>query len=343
MEKIILMKKILFLLMLSCVLSAQKTQTIPLKQSIKDKKKTAKSLTVLDLRADKTIGAITHNKELYDIKFENDSIAHLVEKWFLEDNKTLGYKDIVLVIKKLKAYDEITGKTRTAKINLEFASFLKKNDKYYFVERTQKILSSSLHPNSEIHKLTAYKIGVAMSKIITDSYEHVEEKLPLEFSDLNNYEEVFKKQNVAIQAPTLVDGIYETYETFSKQVPNAELKLKKNKKGEVTSFRDDEDYKVSSSKIYAYVEDGIPYKVTAVGFMEMMRDGRGFYIISSKEELFPKNNNSAIIVGAAFGGIGGAVAGIIINSAMAKKRKAEGENLYNVYLDTFTGDFVFDK
>ena len=337
------MKKIIFFLLLSSLLMAQKTQIIPLKQSIKDKKKTTKSLTVLDFREDKTIGAITHNKELYDIKFANDSIATLIENWFLDDNKTLGYKDNILVIKNLKAYDEVSGKTRTAKINLEFASFVKKNDKYYFVQRSKKILSSSLHPNSEIHRLTAYKIGVAFSEFITDSYEHADENLPLELSDLNNYEEVFKKQNLAIQALTLVDGVYETFESFSDQTPKKEYHIKKNKKGEVTSFQDGEDYRVSKSKIFGYVEDGIPFKVTPVGFMEMMRDERGFYIISSKEELFPPNNNSAIIVGVAFGAIGGAVAGIIINSEMAKKRQAEGEKLYNVYLDNFTGDFVFDK
>ncbi|MBQ0152089.1 MAG: hypothetical protein KBS61_04275 [Chryseobacterium sp.] len=337
------MKKILFFLMLSCVLSAQKTQTIPLKQSIKDRKKTTKSITVLDLREDKTIGAITHNNELYDIKFENDSISPLVEKWFLEDNKTLGNKDLVFVIKKLKAYDEVTGKTRTAKINVEFASFVKRNNKYYFVQRSQKTLSTSFNPESEIQRVTAHKIGLTMSQFITDSYQHAEERLPLDFADLNNYEEVFKKQNVAIQATTLADGVYENYEAFAKQTPNADLRIIKNKKGEVTSFRDSQDYRIFNTKVYAYVVEGIPFKVTQAGFMEIMRDDRGFYIISSREELFPQNNNSAIMVGAAFGGIGGAVAGIIINSAMAKKRKAEGNKFYNIYLDTFTGDFVFDK
>ena len=72
-----MMKQILLFFLFSGMVFAQKTQFIQLTQSIKDKNKIAKSLTLIDRRDDKTIGTVSHRKEPYELKFEEENLEIL--------------------------------------------------------------------------------------------------------------------------------------------------------------------------------------------------------------------------------------------------------------------------
>jgi len=99
------MKHILLFFLFSGSLFAQKTQSIQLRQSIKDKNKLANSLTLIDRREDKTIGIVSHRKEPYEVKFEKEDLEKLFSDWFLEDNTVQGNIQYFLVLENLKVYD----------------------------------------------------------------------------------------------------------------------------------------------------------------------------------------------------------------------------------------------
>ncbi|SDI68271.1 glycine zipper domain-containing protein [Chryseobacterium jejuense] len=338
------MKKVFFFLMMAVSLSAQKTEVVELKQSIKDRKGKTKSITVIDNRLDKEIGNIPYRKESFTLKFANDDLKNYIENWFLSDNKTKGDNDIVLMLEDLKAYNlDPEEKTSKTKIKFKFSSFIKRNNKYYFLNRIQNVITSE----SNFPKFIASQISHVVAGMIKESYLSVPLGAAMSEEDLTNYEKYITENSPVFGRMELNDGVYKDFRSFYEQKPEPNYVTDKNKKGRVTNIKDTKatlnEEIIGNEQVFGYIENGKAYRSTPAGYLEMIKDDKGFYVIATKAELFPTNNGTGAMVGAIAGGFIGAMIGAAIDSESNRRGKnVDTSGMPNVYLDSLTGNYIFD-
>lgn len=338
------MKKVFFFLMIAVSLSAQKTEVVELKQSIKDRKGNTKAITVIDNRADKEIGNIPFCKETFTLKFANDDLKSYIEDWFSKDNKAKGNNDIVLMLEDLKAYNENPEeKTSMTKIKFKFSSFIKRNDKYYFLNRTQNVITS----DSNFPKYIASQISNVVTGIIKESYVSVPLRSAMSEEDLANYEKYVTGNSPLFGGTELKDGVYKDFRSFYEQKPEPNYVTDKNKKGRVTHIKDiNADVNneiIGNEEVFGYIENGKAYRSTPAGYLEMIRDEKGFYVVATKAELFPANNGNGEMIGAMAGGMIGALIGAAIDSGSNRRGKnVDTSDIPNVYMDSLTGKYIFE-
>lgn len=338
------MKKVFFFLMIAVSLSAQKTEVVELKQSIKDRKGNTKAITVIDNRADKEIGNIPFRKETFTLKFANDDLKSYIEDWFSKDNKAKGNNDIVLMLEDLKAYNENPEeKTSMTKIKFKFSSFIKRNDKYYFLNRTQNVITS----DSNFPKYIASQISNVVTGIIKESYVSVPLRSAMSEEDLANYEKYVTGNSPLFGGTELKDGVYKDFRSFYEQKPEPNYVTDKNKKGRVTHIKDiNADVNneiIGNEEVFGYIENGKAYRSTPAGYLEMIRDEKGFYVVATKAELFPANNGNGEMIGAMAGGMIGALIGAAIDSGSNRRGKnVDTSDIPNVYMDSLTGKYIFE-
>ncbi|UCA58394.1 hypothetical protein KB553_15240 [Chryseobacterium rhizoplanae] len=338
------MKKVFFFLMIAVSLSAQKTEVVELKQNIKDRKGNTKAITVIDNRADKEIGNIPFRKETFTLKFANDDLKSYIEDWFSKDNKAKGNNDIVLMLEDLKAYNENPEeKTSMTKIKFKFSSFIKRNDKYYFLNRTQNVITS----DSNFPKYIASQISNVVTGIIKESYVSVPLRSAMSEEDLTNYEKYITGNSPLFGGTELKDGVYKDFRSFYEQKPEPNYVTDKNKKGRVTHIKDiNADVNneiIGNEEVFGYIENGKAYRSTPAGYLEMIRDEKGFYVVATKAELFPANNGNGEMIGAMAGGMIGALIGAAIDSGSNRRGKnVDTSDIPNVYMDSLTGKYIFE-
>lgn len=330
------MKNFLLFLFLSNFLVAQNTKVIELSQNIKDRKDQIKSLTLMDLRTDRDIGTITYHKKPVTLIFEADQAKSAFENWFLSDNKRpVGNKEIFLLLENLKIQNTSDG---IPIVTLKISSFLKVKDHFYFINRydnAQSFLQSSTP------KTISDQISRTISDFIKDSYRNLPIGISIPETEISNYDHYLTKILPVFNTNPLKEGVYDDFKNFSAQKPIADYHVVKNKKQEIVRIENDENLKITNNDLYAFVDNGIAYKVTPVGFLEIFKDEKGLYLVTNKEELMPKTKGSLILGAAIIGGIAGATIGILIDSQSRKNRSDNG--FYNVYLDSLTGDYRFEK
>lgn len=330
-----MMIKTFFLLLFSVVISAQKIQLIQLTQNIKDKSKSAKSLTIIDDREDPKIGSVSHQNVPFEIQFKDNQMENAVQEWFLSDNKKLGNTDFILRIETLKAYDEPTEKSTLGRLDVKLSSFVKKGDKYYFVSRLSD--NFSFQPKYDVHipKLTANKLSFVLSKIINETYSNPTIDVALNENELKNYEEILLKHIKSLNSETLSEGVYPDFISFLKQEPSKEYAVNKNKKGTAIGFINAKNWPVVE-RLFGYVENGTAFRLTPVGFLEMKKDEKGFFVISSKNALSTQVSEG-MIAGSLIGGVvGGGVAGAI------DSKESRSSKMQKIYIDSLTGAYIFD-
>lgn len=340
------MKKIFFFLMMSISLSAQRADLVELKQNIKDKKGTTKSLIFIDNRPDKEIGNIIYNKETVDIKFANDDLKNHIENWFLDDNKTKGNNDIVILLEELKVKNiEQEGKNSIGKTQIKLSSFIKRNDKYYFLNRINNTFTSEPKFTPNVPKNITNNISGAISGLIKESYTSLPIGEAIPESDLTNYENYLNKNFQAYNTTELKEGVYKDFKSFYAQKPEFGYYTEKNKKGFVlrVKYRDEI---VPNENVFGYVEGGKAYKLTPVGYLEMTKDDKGFFVVATKGELYGANASAGngVMIGAMAGGLVGALIGAAIDSGSPARRpgNTDTSEMPNVYLDSLTGKYIFD-
>jgi hypothetical protein len=326
--------------MFSFSLSAQQVQFIKLNQNIKDKFSRTKSLTLIDNRADKNLGTVTHKGETVQMKFSEEDLKNYVETWFAGDNKTRGNNDITLLLEEIKIDDfKNTGLT---KVKIKISSFINRNGKYYFINRYNSSMdfNSKITPN--IPKTVSSTIETVFSSLINDSYAHIAFSTPILESEINNYETIVGKNIKFLNAPELTNGVYKDFRSLSLQKPEPGYYIEKNKKGKVTGVKNSENLLLSSEYVFAYIEDGKIFRLTPVGFLEMQKDDKGYFVFSSRLELFPPQNaNTGAMIGAMTGGLVGALIGAALDSGTG--RRDNSNNLSNIYIDQLTGEYTFEK
>lgn len=330
--------------MMAVSLSAQKTEVVELKQSIKDRKGTTKSIAVIDNRSEKEIGNIPFRKETYTLKFGTDDLKNYIEDWFSKDNKVKGNNDIVLMLEDVKAYNENPeDKTSMTKIKFKFSSFIKRNNKYYFLNRIQNVITS----DSNFPKYIASQISNAVTGMIKESYVSVPLGGAMSEEDLTNYENYITENSPLFGGAELKDGVYKDFRSFYEQKPEPNYVTDKNKKGRVTNIKDTNatlnEEVIDNEQVFGYIENGKAYRSTPAGYLEMIKDDRGFYVVATKAELFPVNNGTGAMIGAMTGGLLGAVIGAAIDSGSSRRGKnVDTSGMPNVYMDSLTGSYIFD-
>ncbi len=337
--KLVTMKKLIIFLFLSLSVSAtaQKAELIRLNQNIKDKFSRTKSLTVIDNRKDKNIGTVNYKGEPVDIKFSGSDLKNDIENRFAEDNKARGNNDIVLLLEDIKVSE--FKETGLAKAKVRISSFINRNGKYYFINRYNNTLDFNPKVTPNVPRTISIALSTILSTLINDSYSHIAFSTPIAESELDHYEAIVSRNIKYLNVPEFAPGVYTDFRSFYLQKPKEGYYIDKNKKGKVTGVKNAENLMVSGEEIFGYVEDGKTYRLTPVGFLEMQKDDKGYYVVSSRLELFPPQNNSGIMIGAMAGGMIGALIGAAIDSGSAK-RKPDTE-LSNVYIDPLTGEYSF--
>ncbi|WP_426476541.1 hypothetical protein ACP3T3_14520 [Chryseobacterium sp. CBSDS_008] len=332
--------KLLFFLF-PLFISAQKNQLVELRKNIKDKSHTAQSLTLLDRREDKFIGIISHRKDPYEVKFEKDDLEKLFSDWFIEYNKERGNNEYFLILEYLKVKDVPTERSVMGHLDMQAATFLKKNNQFYFLKKNRISKDYQQKDHAYITRAIAASISAELSNIIKDSYDTEELNIPISEVDMENYEKVISEQLPIYSLRAFTDGVYRDYKSFAEQKPDKELMVKKNKEGVIKGVKRSDDYDNLHKEVFAVVDNGIAYKKTPVNFIEIDKDNNGFFIVASEEELFPQNNTMTIAGAVSFGIVGGII-GAVIDGASSKARK-QNATYSRVGIDRLTGEYILPE
>lgn len=337
------MKKIFFFLLLSGLFFAQKTEVIDLSKSVKDSKNTYKSFTVLDQRPNKEIGSILFHKNQVNIVFENDP-GKDISDWFYKYNTVKGNEELVLLLENIVISEDIKEKYSIAKLELRASTFKKKNDGYHFVNRIDTTTTISSRNTPYLAQSLAKKITLSLADFLKDSYRKTTWEFGISEYDLANYHSILIDKLDILKADTLKDGVYKDSYSFFTHNPEPGYTIETNSKGIATKAVKNDD-KQPIRNFYAFVHNGVPFKIIPVGYVEIFRDEMGLFIEVKKEELFPEANTSMIMVG---GGIGGLIGSLVANVAIAaidanaaKKRKAIAGT--EVSLDPLTGNYILPE
>lgn len=336
------MKKKLLFLLFSSFLSAQKDQFIELKKSIKDKNHFAKSLTLLDRREDKNIGIVSHRKDPFEVKFEKDDLGKLFSDWFLEDNKVQGNIQYFLVLENLKVNDIPTERSVMGHLEIKMSTFLKRNDKYYFLKKRTISKDYPQKDHAYITRAIAAKISSELANIIKDSYTETGLNIPIFETDLGSYEKIIPEKLSVYSSETFTDGVYKDYKSFAEQKPDKEFAVKKNKDGVIRGVKRVDGYDNLGKDVFAIIDNGIAYKKTPVSIIEIEKDNDGIFIMASQEEIFPQYSSTPVIVGAGAAGIIGGLVAAVIDIAATKIRK-QNASYYRIGIDKLTGEYILPE
>lgn len=327
---------------------SQETEIIKLNKNIKDKRGLIKSLTVIDSRPDKSIGTIRDAKKSVALKFENENLKQCIENWFLQDNKQTGNTDIILIIEDIKAYLEKDSENEEpiSKLRLKMSSFLKRNDKYYFINRFDNIAVVPSQKASFVQEYFSGQISNMLTNFIKNSYTSTVSSSYITESELNNYEEQLTKDyKVLFNGDSLKDGVYMSLKKFISQEPEANFIVTKDRKGQVKRI-EYQGERIHEERTFCYIENGKAYRFIRGGYTEMKKDEKGYYIVASRKRLFPEEKIGAT-TGAMAGGLVGGLIGAALDSGndpglvlpFGFPTKTES----NVYMDPLTGGYIFTK
>ncbi|MEC3874149.1 hypothetical protein [Chryseobacterium salviniae] len=337
------MKKILFFLFFCTILSAQKTETIDLSKSIRDRSNSVKTFTVIDQRPNKEIGSVMYHKDQVNIAFENSADKDL-QDWFYKENKERGNKDFVLLLENIEIIEDKKEKSSIGKLKLTASTFIKKEDGYHFVYRKDTAATVSSRVTPYLAQSLSKKITLILADLIKNSYQKTPWEYGLPESELKDYAVVLKEKLNILKTDSLKDGIYKSYYSFFTHNPEPGFVIETNKKGVATrAVKGDE--KISIGNCYAFVYNGVPYKIIPVGYVEIFRDEEGLFIEVKKEELFPENSSNVVFIGGGVAGLIGSIVGTIavsaIDASAAKKRSAMAGT--EVSLDHLTGHYILPE
>ncbi|WP_074958638.1 hypothetical protein [Chryseobacterium formosense] len=337
------MKKIFFFLFATLFMNAQKTETIKLSQSVKSKKINYKNFTVIDQRENKEIGSVMYHKDQVNIAFENNAVKDF-QDWFYSDNPVKGNDELVLLIENIKVSEDKQEKFSIGKLEVRASTFLKKEDGYHLLYRKDTVATVSSRVTPYLAQSLAKKISLTFSELLKGSYNAKPWEITISQEELQNYETILKDTLEIYKADHLKEGVYKDYYSFFTHHPEHGFIIETNSKGIVTKAVNGEE-KMPIRNFYAFVYNGVPYKVIPVGYTEIFRDELGLFIEVKKEELFPESNSSFMMVG---GGIAGLIGSVVANVAIvaidakaAKKRKAMAGT--EVSLDPLTGHYILPE
>lgn len=339
------MKKALILLILPLLFFGQKKEIIKLNYPLKDFTRTTKSLKVIDLRKEKKLKDIVYRGKYYSFSFPTDDLSADIENWFEKNNKisSKSTNDIVLLIEDLNISNKARNNDIFCVLDMKFSTFLKQDQNYFFLKRYDNVISMNTKEVAGIPDLIVENTQKVLQKLMFETYKAVPHKTPIPEQDLFNYNQILKNNFPAFANTALKDGIYLDYESFFNQTPIENYELIK-KEGEVVKAMKGEEDWIPRRKIYIYVEKGKPYKNTAIGFLEMKKDDKGFFVEANEGILFPYEVKISVFY-YIVGGLPGAVVGAVVEGIKAdsKLKKAKNAEKNPIYIDFLNGEYSFVK
>lgn len=337
------MRKIILFFLFSVSLYAQKieTETINLSKSIKDSKNSIRTFTVIDQRPNKEIGNVMYHKNQVNIAFENDAATDIKE-WFYEDNKVRGKEDLVLLLENIEISEDKKEKYSIGKLAFKASTFIKKEDGYHFLYRMDTVATVSSRTTPYLAQSLAKKITIGLMDLLKSSYKSDSWSYAIPENELTNYASLIKNNLELYKGSGLKEGAYKNFYRFFTQSPESGYNLITNEKGYVTKAVKGEE-KIPLRQMYAYIFNGEAYKITPVGPIKIEKDEEGYFIFASRAELFPEYMGSGAMIGSMAGGLVGGLVGAVIDASIKKNRKANNPDLPKVYLNPFTGNYIFPE
>lgn len=337
------MKKILFFLLASLAMTAQKTETINLSKSIKDSKKNVQKFHHHRPESISGNWCGQFHKDQVKVAFENNAASD-IKDWFTKYNKFGSGEQLVLLLEKISITEEKKDKFQVGKLEFRASTFIKKEDGYHFLYIKDTVATVSSRETPYMAQSLAKKITLVSADLFKNSYQTKPWEFSLSEAELTNYEVLLKDKLDILKTDTLKDGVYRDSYSFFTHNPEPGFIIETDKKGVVTKAVNGER-KEPVRNFYAFVDNGVPFKIIPVGYVEIFRDDQGLFIEVKKEELFPESNSPFIMVG---GGIGGLIGSVVANVAIsaidasaAKKRRAMAGT--EVSLDPLTGNYIFPE
>lgn len=329
--------------MASISLNAQKKEIINLSKSIKDSEKTYRTFTVKDQRVSPEIGSVQFHKDQVSVVFEKDASTD-INDWFTKFNKSGAGEELVLVLEKINITEEKKDKHQIGKLDFRASTFIKKEDGYHFLHRKDTAATVSSRDTPYMAQSLAKKFTLICADLFKDSYRTTPWEFSLSETELSNYEVLLTDKLDILKTENLKDGVYKDYYSFFTHNPEPGYTIETNSKGVATKAVKGETKKPIRN-FYAFVHNGVPFKVIPVGYVEIFRDDQGLFIQAKKEELFPESNSSFIMIGGGMAGLIGSVVAnvaiVAIDASSAKKRKAMAGT--EVSIDPMTGNYIFNE
>lgn len=333
------MKKFILLVILLTYfkLSAQNEHVINFSEDITNLNplNTINNLVFADARTDQQIGKIPFgkSKEEREIIF-NENKEHHFSKWYKIWNTSLTKKEneLVFVLKKLKVtpLEVENGKSR-AKTEFFAATFLKKSDGYHFITKKDTVMNFTA--KNDLSDAVMRIIPALTTNLLRKAFKENYREKAFTYEDVINFDKKIIEENLSLRL-TLKDGVYNNFESFSSQLPlQGDFSIKRNKKGVIIGAINN----TKSSQIYPFivVENGIGYVRTLnLEYFPMTKDDEGFYITASRNQIFPEDKNTYLN-----SGLLPTALNILANDVKDKKLKRN--ELKNVRIDSYTGEFDF--
>lgn len=308
-----------------------------------------KSLDVIDQREDKKIGEMPFgdNQKLKEIVFPG-TVNDFLSKWYTDSNHKGGKKELVLVLKKFKTkIGETSGKETEADVEFSAQTFLKDGDRYSFLYKKDTVYSFK---SKNISDVVLKNIPIVFAMFLKKTYMKKSSENSVPFDALADYEFYVKSKSEAYISTDYKDGIYLEHQSFLLQIPlQGKYIFERNGKNEVTRAVKDENGKkdkISAHEMFVYIENGKIYKHTFSGFMEVLKNEKGFYLLSNRGYVLPVKS-SGVFMGVAPGAAGiygGAAVGLIsVFERSSRQRKLKKEELTEIYIDPLTGEYDFSN
>ncbi len=148
------------------------------------------------------------------------------------------------------------------------------------------------------------------------------------FNDIAHIDLIEKRGLAIYQTDSLVEGVYSTFESFAKQVPDKPV-LALMKKDKIKTFQtpgdDGKPVTLKPKEIYGVVYNGKAYVITDFGYYPLRKEGDDFYFTGKAK--VTANAGDVIAASFFFGVIGGLIA-------------ADAEALFEMKLDHLNGGFI---
>lgn len=153
-------------------------------------------------------------------------------------------------------------------------------------------------------KTLADLLATNLKKLSTDTVTY-------SMNDVAHYDSIEKKRFPLYNSSVYRNGIYNSFESFIQQAPDAELFTVEFSKGgrPITlkeTNKNGKSEKLSSKKIYAFVYDNQPYIATDFGYYALVRKENDFYFTGKVK--VQANSNDVVMASVFFGLIGALLA-----------------------------------
>lgn len=328
------MIKYLFLLFPFMVF-AQKEVEVPTTGSIKDPSGKTKNLIVLDERPNPDLGTIQYKNQTLKFVTKDTTLKQFFEDWFKRNNKNpKGDQNMVLVIEDIQFLNEVEDDKNFLKADVRASTFVEKDGQYYFIRRVNTTVTPGELPNSPLGISVA--VPMEFASLMKASYIIPPSVKPITSTQLKDYASILSSDLPVFRGNGLKDGVYKDYNSFFNQQPEVGFQLVRNNNNNITKASNGQE-NIGIHIIYGYVENGVAYKNTAGGFMEMKMDDSGFYVFSNRGTLAPVQMDSTYGM---FGLVGAGIGAIATN---AKNKKLQQAEKYKIYIDPLSGGYIYQK